>query len=183
MYPNYVSNVDETNKLAEKWLYDVIIMSIGHSSFEYELTKDRPMFNRHMAFTRSDLIQSSSFWINHCILTLSERICCDSNNTRVQNNSELLLKQEIDWIKHLSTKAFFIYKLKDGDSLNSARCLSANIDETEALIQLPWFDVKKIAQNYRSTKTEEAHESPWHRWDQFRAYADFNHRFRVSCLF
>ncbi|KAB7501407.1 Protein arginine N-methyltransferase 5 [Armadillidium nasatum] len=98
--------------------YDFVSVPLVHPRFVREhiegKAKDRPG-----AFTRSDLLLTSSDWNSLVVGRLSQTSCvlCESEEWTVRSNHEAALQQELTYAAHLGLPAIMV-------SLTSARCVN-----------------------------------------------------------
>lgn len=179
----HVTNLRDTIDVAEKASFNMIIGPVTHPQFRREFNEARPMVDQHNIFTRSDLILSADNWMLKYIMLLSPSIDCDSSDAVVRAQSEKLLHQELAWSMHLVQNGCFVVRLRRGDSANLARNLNGMLDQLGCiLIHVPWTNIRSERNEYRKKNGSIADNEwdPWHDWNKFRRYCDFNKRVKVK---
>lgn len=182
----HVTNLRDIIKMAEKASCNMVIGPVTHPQFWREFNESRPMVDYHKIFTRSDLILSADHWMLKYIMLLSPSIDCDSSDAVVRAQSEKMLYQELAWSMHLSQHGCFVLRLRSGASVNLARNLNGILEHLGCvLIQVPWTNIQNERNEFRGKKSGKVVDEewdPWHDWNQFRRYCDFNKRVKVILM-
>lgn len=126
LYRDHACDLPASIKFAERNGCDVIITSITHPLF-YRETEDTDISERHIQFTRSDLILEPVEWLNKIVAKLSNYVDCDSSDVSIRKQGERILRQEIALAQHLSSHGYMLINLKNTNTLNLARIITAEI--------------------------------------------------------
>lgn len=182
LYQDTVYEYETAIEFAAKANYQSITVPIAHRKFEREFVKE-PLKTRHNKFTRSDLLLSSSQWLNRVICRLSSNVDCDSEDDNVRKQGESTLRQEISYAEHLVQSGYIMMRLKNGNCANLARVVSYGLKGI-FLVEVPLVNPKITQQVWRSDVDEESQpDDTWNWWNNFRSYADYDSHVKVALEF
>lgn len=124
LYSDHATNLPAKLNFAQKNLCSVVITPIVNPLFKREF-EDEAVAEKHLRFSRSDLILEPVDWLNKIVAKISDHIDCDSPDENIRKHSEKILKQEITYAQHLSSQGFMLINLRGTNTLNLARIISA----------------------------------------------------------
>jgi len=140
-----VPDIRQVLQLASSSGFDFICAPIAHPRYRRELNnKNGPP--RPGAFTRTDLLLPGSDWSSLVVGKVSPWINVDSKCELTRKNSELAMKQELNFATHLSTPAIML-KLRGPENINLARIINSTILGThvqQIWLQVPLCDPKSL---------------------------------------
>lgn len=183
LYPEFVSDIQETLKIGKEAKYTRVVVPIVNPSLsqrEHEKYRDQ-----RKVFTRSDLLLDANSWNDNTILKIGEFNDCDSRDEALWKESVKNFKLELDWAKHQNTvNAVVLVPLKTDQCTNLARELVTKFDQFGlVLAEMPLIDKSYFTQMYAKTgdkiELSTASANIWRRWNQFRFTVDFNQQFKV----
>lgn len=167
---------------AAKSNYNSITIPLAHRRFEREFVKE-PLKTGHNRFTRSDLLLSSTQWLNRVICRLSCGVDCDSEDDNVRKQGESTLRQELSYAEHLVQNGYILLRLKSGNCANLARVTTVGLKGV-LLVEVPMVNPKVAQANWRSDADYECGaDDTWNWWNNFRSYADFDTHVKVALEF
>lgn len=169
---NFIQQADEAG-------HDFVVTPISHPTFRrvlnedksidvetQEIWRDRPVFNRN------DLVIKNADHSSRAIGLLADWIQLDASDADIRLNSELALKQEIDWACHISLAALIFPFLPKGSLCNTARAVNnavRSMSFTQFLVRVPLTDKANVQGNL-----------PWKQWNRFRTLTEFNTKINVA---
>lgn len=112
--------------------YNFFVTPIAHPQFVRNFT-DENLQQRHMAFSRSDLILEANEWHQWVIARVSDNIDLDSPDEIFRKHSEQTLMQEISFAEHLQN-GFVMIRLHSERTVNLARFVARKIKSKHLLI-------------------------------------------------
>lgn len=121
-YPPLVNDLQATIEENSKVGYHFFVTPIAHPQFVRNFTNN-DLQQRHMAFSRSDLILQTNEWITRVVARVSDYIDCDSPDESFRKHSERTLVQELSFAEHLQN-GFVMIPLHSERSVNLARIVS-----------------------------------------------------------
>ncbi|XP_057333940.1 protein arginine N-methyltransferase 5 [Microplitis mediator] len=169
---------------AQQSCYEFICIPLVHPQLKREFLSGTAK-DRHVAFTRADMILSTSDWNSLIVGRLSPHINVDSAIKHVRENSEAALAQELSLASHLGIPAI-TFKLHGtiDKNINLARIINnklVSVSNTQVWVQIPMENPLKQMMSYRTD--EEIHcESPWEWWNGFRFICDFDKKIGVALI-
>lgn len=125
LYQPVVNDLRSTINEISKDGYRFFITPIAHPQFVRNFTESQ-LQQRHMAFSRSDLILEANEWNQWVIARISDYIDCDSPDESFRRHSEQTLLQEVSLAEHLQN-AFVMFRLHSERTVNLARIISKKI--------------------------------------------------------
>ncbi|KAG8233089.1 hypothetical protein J437_LFUL013089 [Ladona fulva] len=167
--------------------FDFICLSIVHPRFKRELIGGKSK-NRTGAFTRSDLILSSSDWNNLIVGKLSPYLAVDSEDTHFRRQSEEALNQELMYAAHLCLPAVMV-TLRGPKNTNLARILQSKF-QSNSTYQV-WVHVfmespaitamqQRSDMNESEIALEKKKNDTWHWWNSFRSVCNFDKKLGLA---
>lgn len=126
LYKEHVSNLPEVIKFAEYNSIDMIITPIVNPLFHREF-EVATLSERHIKFTRPDLILEPNIWASKIICKLSDTADCDSDNYDVRMHAEKTIQQEINFAQHLACHGTMLMRLHGLNTVNLARTITRNL--------------------------------------------------------
>lgn len=119
LYKEHASDLPEAIKYAKTDAIDMIITPISNPLFyrDFDALKQR-----HVAFTRPDLIMEPITW---CKIT--DSIDCDSDDDNVRRHSEAIVKQELGFAQHVVQTGRVLVQLKGLNCMNLARVITREL--------------------------------------------------------
>ncbi|XP_053695032.1 protein arginine N-methyltransferase 5 [Sabethes cyaneus] len=164
---------------AVKLNYHSITIPVVHRRFEREFLEE-PLKTSHNRFTRSDLLLTSSQWLNRVICRLSSNVDCDSEDETVRKRGEAAMRQELSFAEHLVQNGYIIIRLKNANCANLARIIGYGLKGV-LLAELPMSSPKAAQKMWRSDLNNELQPSdPWTWWNNFRSCADTDVHIKVA---
>lgn len=130
LFNESVSDIEKSIGFAVDHGCDAIITPITHQKYKQEFNSaDQNIVERHLNFSRSDLIMMPSVWMNKVITKLSRDVLgCDSNDINIRKHAEALLSQEVAYANHCQSSAgSILVELKGTKTVNLARMLRGKI--------------------------------------------------------
>lgn len=124
LYREHASNLPEAVRNAETNLMDMIITPIANPLYYRDFDG---LKQRHLAFTRPDLIMEPTNWMSRVICKISDYIDCDSDDVNVRRHSENVVKQEIAFAQHVVQTGNLLVRLKGPENINLARMLTREL--------------------------------------------------------
>uniref|UniRef100_A0AAG5DYL6 Protein arginine N-methyltransferase n=1 Tax=Anopheles atroparvus TaxID=41427 RepID=A0AAG5DYL6_ANOAO len=169
----------EIEKAAKLNCQSVTIPTV-HWNFDREFVRE-PLRSKHGQFTRSDLLLSSTNWINQVICRVGENVDLDSPIDRIRKHSERTILQEISFAEHLVQHGYMYTKLKGANCANFARTVASGALKGTLLVEVPITNPKS-AQNCwrRDIEDDQAVQDTWQWWNAFRSYADYNQHVKIA---
>lgn len=125
LYQAVANDLRSTIKEISKDGYNYFVTPIAHPQFVRNFTDDQ-LQQRHMAFSRSDLILEANEWHQWVIAKISDYIDCDSPDESFRKHSERTLLQELSFAEHLQN-GFVMLRLHSERTVNLARFVSRKI--------------------------------------------------------
>lgn len=123
LYVNHANDLQYTLDLAQRNGFDSITTPLANPLFQREFHSS--IRDRHIPFSRSDLIFKSSQWLNGIVGRLNdEYIDCDSTSEQIRKHGEETLKQEMQFAEHTIQNGYCMIRLKGGKNMNLSRILS-----------------------------------------------------------
>ncbi|XP_052867617.1 protein arginine N-methyltransferase 5 [Anopheles cruzii] len=181
----HLDTVDELGpeiERAAKANFNSITIPVVHWRFDREFERE-PLRTKHQQFTRSDLLLSSTQWLNKIICRIADPVALNSPIERVRKQAERTLSQEISFAQHLMQNGYMYTKLTSETSANFARIVSSVLANGTLLVEVPMVN-PTVAQCCwrRDVDGEEppVADDPWKWWNTFRSHADFNHQVKVA---
>ncbi|XP_055638764.1 protein arginine N-methyltransferase 5 [Toxorhynchites rutilus septentrionalis] len=182
LYKDTVYELETAIEQAAKSSYHSITTPIVHRRFQREFV-DEPLKAKHNCFTRSDLLLSSSQWLNRVICKLSSNVDCDSLDENVRKQGEATIEQEKSFAEHLVQNGYMLVRLKNGNCANLARVLAFGLKGV-LLVEVPMSNPKITQATWRSDVDEkQPPEDTWKWWNNFRSYADFDSHIKIALEF
>ncbi|KXJ79026.1 hypothetical protein RP20_CCG002711 [Aedes albopictus] len=167
---------------AAKSNYNSITIPLAHRRFDREFVVE-PLKTSHQRFTRSDLLLSSTQWLNRVICRLSCSVDCDSEDDDVRKQAEATIRQEISYAEHVVQSGYILLRLKNGDCTNLARVSTVGLKGV-LLVEVPMVNPKASQAVWRSDADYDClGDDPWNWWNNFRSYADFDTHVKVALEF
>ncbi|XP_067002260.2 protein arginine N-methyltransferase 5 [Anabrus simplex] len=165
--------------------YDFTCLPIVHPRFKRELISGKCK-DRSGAFTRSDLILSSSDWNNLIVGKLSPYIDVDSQDPAQRRHAEEVLTQELTYASHLSLPAILI-ALRNSNHVNLARIIHNKIQAGCAYQIWVHLNMKNPALEamnlYADNEEYERHHQDmdtWEWWNHFRSVCNFEKKLGLA---
>lgn len=125
LYVNHANDLQYTLSQAQNNGFDSITTPLANPLFTREFTDPR-IRDKHLPFSRSDLIFKSTQWLNGVIGRLNdEGLDCDSDSGYVRKHAEETLKQEMQFAEHTIQNGYCMIRLKGGRCMNLSRTLSS----------------------------------------------------------
>ncbi|XP_058448223.1 protein arginine N-methyltransferase 5 [Malaya genurostris] len=182
LYQDTVYELETAIENAAKSNYHSITIPIVHRRFEREFI-DEPLKSSHNRFARSDLLLTSSQWLNRVICRLSSNVDCDSKDENVRKHGEATMRQEISYAEHLVQNGYILLQLKNGNCANLARLVTVGLKGV-LLIGLPMANPRLTHKTWRNDLDDEnVADDPWNWWNNFRSYADHDTHVKVALEF
>lgn len=179
----YVPDIRDVLQLSSGSGYDFVCVPIAHPRYKRELeAADGP--KRPGAFTRTDLLLPGSDWSSLVVGKISSWIDVDSNNSNVQKNSILAMKQELAFGAHLSLPSAMI-RIRKPNNLQLSQLI--NFTLLNSHLQQIWVHIPLISSYDKverdlfaddttlKLKNEQYSTDTWEWWNQIRNLCD-NHR-------
>jgi hypothetical protein len=85
---------------------------------------DKSKYERGYAFTRSDLLLSSSEWSTLIVGIISKHLCLESTNPDIRRNAEEMLQKELNFASHLGKIKKFKKIIEKKSSKKSSKKIS-----------------------------------------------------------
>ncbi|XP_055595784.1 protein arginine N-methyltransferase 5 [Uranotaenia lowii] len=182
LYQDAVYELETAIETAAKAGYHSITTPIVHRKFQREFI-DEPLKTLHSRFTRSDLLLTSSQWLNRVICQLSTDTDCDSELDEVRKRGEATIRQELSFAEHLVQNGVVLLPLRNGNCANLARLVTYGLKGT-LLVGIPMVNPKSVQSTWRNDVDDDLPlEDTWTWWNNFRSYADFNSHVKVALEF
>ncbi|XP_058818609.1 protein arginine N-methyltransferase 5 [Topomyia yanbarensis] len=182
LYQDTVYELETAIENAAKSNYHSITIPIVHRRFDREFVEE-PLKSSHNRFTRSDLLLTSSQWLNRVICRLSNNVDCDSKDENVRKHGEATMIQEISYAEHLVQSGYILLQLKNENCANLARIVSFGLKGV-LLVGLPMVNPKITHETWRNDLDGGTHANdPWSWWNNFRSYADYDSHVKVALEF
>lgn len=126
LYVNHANDLQYTLSQAQQNGFDSITTPLANPLFQREFSDKYPSTrDRHIPFSRSDLIFKSGQWLNCVIGRLNdEYLDCDSDCEDIRKHAEETLKQEMQFAEHSIQNGYCMIRLKGGKTTNLSRVLS-----------------------------------------------------------
>lgn len=99
-----------------------LITSIVNPNFDRDATSDK-----HIRFTRSELLMDPYKWEGAVIAKLSDPKDCDSSDDKIRLRAEAKLKQEMDFAQHLISRGRILIKLHGTKTSNLGRLVDSEL--------------------------------------------------------
>lgn len=179
--PDINSSLEATCKSG----FDFACMPIVNPRLKREFIEG-PAKNRPGPLTRSDLCLPSSDWNNLVVGKLSPWLQVDSTHYHIRKNSEMALKQELNFVAHLGLPAV-ILPLKSSQTVNLARVLNDHILSSYCPQQF-WIHVPLLSAKDQADRVFEGEdddmdsrevEDTWRWWNTFRSLCDSSKKLDV----
>ncbi|XP_068212824.1 protein arginine N-methyltransferase 5 isoform X2 [Palaemon carinicauda] len=182
------SNVYELNDCLQESSragYDFISVPVAHPRFKREHIHGKAK-KRTGAFTRSDLLLSSSEWNSLIVGRLSQVhiLNLEASNQSLRLNSEEIINQELIFAAHLGLPAI-TFSLSTDRCANIARLIHNRTIQGvcyQIWVRVPLQAPEEVASQYRSDK-EESEDGfaidTWNWWNKFHSICDIE---RKICL-
>ena len=113
---------------------------------------------QNYAFTRSDLLLSSSEWTSLIVAQTSRHLSLESCHAKIRKNAENCLQTELNFASHLGLPAIMI-ELNGPNNVNLSRIMYTFMLKTHN--SQVWCRIP-------INSTEKIKDDPWNWWDQFR---------------
>lgn len=201
LFNESVGDIEKSINFATDHGCNAIITPITHQKYKREFNSAKQhIVERHLNFSRSDLIMMPNVWMNKVITKLNRDVIgCDSIDMNIRKHSEAVLSQEVAYANHCQSSAgTILVELKGTKSCNLARLLKGKIAGKfilfykycnrivirflftgTLLAEVPMTDPKIITHSYATNNIEDG-EDTWQWWNKFRSYADYNCKFRLA---
>ncbi|XP_042862384.1 protein arginine N-methyltransferase 5-like isoform X2 [Penaeus japonicus] len=175
------SNIYELNdslQESSKAGYDFLSIPLAHPRFTREHV-DGKAKNRAGAFTRSDLLLSSSEWNSLIVGRLSPCpiLNLESSNNSLRQNSENTVTQELTFAAHLGLPAI-MFTLTTDRCCNIARLVHNRVVQGvcyQVWVRVPMQAPEELAAQYRSDKSPSEDGfgvDTWTWWNRFHSIAN-----------
>lgn len=127
LYVNHASDLQYTLSLAQTNGFDSITTPLANPLFQREFhERYEAIRDKHIPFSRSDLIFKSSQWLNYVICRLNdEYVDADSECDEIRKHAEETLRQEIQFAEHTIQNGYCMVRLKGGKTINLSRIMSS----------------------------------------------------------
>lgn len=122
LYKEHASALPEAVRHAETNGINMIITPVANPLFFRDFNGQR-----HLAFTRPDLIMEPATWVTKVVCKISDYINCDSDNENVRKHSEATVRQEMAFAQHVGPAGHMLVRLKGSNSMNLARILVRDV--------------------------------------------------------
>ncbi|XP_053677730.1 protein arginine N-methyltransferase 5 [Anopheles nili] len=157
-----------------------VTIPIVHWNYDREFVRE-PLRSKHSQFTRSDLLLSSSQWLNKVICRIGNNVHLDSPIDHIRRQAERTVRQELSFAEHLVQQGYLYTKLTGSNCANLARTVACNMSKGTLLIEVPMSN-PKLTQNgwRRDVEEEQTVENPWNWWNTFRMHADYNPAVKIA---
>lgn len=99
-----------------------LVTSVVNSNFCREPTSDK-----HIRFTRSELLLDPFQWEANIIVKLTDPKNCDSPDESLRLRAEAILKQELDFAQHLVSRGQILIPIHGTNTTNLARFIDAEL--------------------------------------------------------
>lgn len=96
----------------------------------------------------------------------------DSTDPEIRLCSELALRQEVDWARHISLPGVLFPCLPKGNLFNTARALNDVVSSTfgtQVYVKVPLADKNNLKDNL-----------PWKQWNRLRTLTEYNPKIQVA---
>lgn len=125
LYVNHANDLQYTLSLAQSHGFDSITTPLANPLFQREFHNEA-IRDKHIPFSRSDLIFKSSQWLNCVIGRLNdEHLDADSDCDVIRKQAEETLRQEMQFAEHTIQNGYCMVRLKGGKTINLSRILSS----------------------------------------------------------
>lgn len=144
LYKEHAADLPVTISFADHYTFDAVITPIVSPLFHREFVHEE-IANRHLAFSRSDLILEPNIWLHKVVAKFSDYIDCDSDDDNIRKHSEMTLKQEMAYAQHLAQHGYSLIQLKGTNSLNLARIVAENVQGKQNIFFLLRLNVHNFS--------------------------------------
>lgn len=86
-----------------------------------------PTSDKHIRFTRSELLLDPYQWESNIICKLTDPKNCDSPDATLRLRAEAILKQELDFAQHLVSRGQILIPIHGTNTANLARIIDAEL--------------------------------------------------------
>ncbi|XP_076069556.1 protein arginine N-methyltransferase 5 [Oratosquilla oratoria] len=180
------SSVPELNDVLQesgKSGYDFISVPLVHPRFKREHISGKAK-NRFGAFTRSDLLLSSSEWNSLIVGRVSNPADVESPVQHIRRNMEESIIQELTFAAHLGLPAIMI-SLKNDNCVNLARLVNNKVIQGvgyQVWVRVPMQAPLDEAAAFRSDiqKGEDDCTDTWNWWNKFHSIANIEKKIGVA---
>lgn len=182
LYLNAACNLVTEIENASKVNCSSVTVPIVHWNYEREFVRE-PLRSKHVQFTRSDLLLSSSQWLNRVICRIGDNLDLDSPIDCIRRQAERTIRQELSFAEHLVQNGYMYTRLTKGDCTNFARIVGCAVSKGTLLVEVPLTNPKLTQNSWRRdivVEEEQEVDSPWHWWNTFRTHADSNAVIKVA---
>ncbi|KFB42955.1 AGAP009048-PA-like protein [Anopheles sinensis] len=182
LYLDTAYDLEKEIENATKLQCNSVTVPIVHLNFDREFVRE-PLRTKHGQFTRSDLLLSSSEWVNKVICRIGENVDLDSPIDHIRKQAERTVLQEISFAEHLVQNGYLYTRLRGTNCANLARTVACGMTRGWLLVEVPITNPKAAQNGWRRDITDDdvqQVEDPWHWWNTFRSYADYNQQVKVA---
>ncbi|KAK8387035.1 hypothetical protein O3P69_018003 [Scylla paramamosain] len=166
--------------------YDFISVPLAHPRFTREHVEGKAKA-RQGAFTRSDLLLSSSEWNSLIVgkLTMASILNLESPVNSLRMNSEETLNQELTFAAHLGLPAI-TFSLTSDRCTNIARILHNKVVQGvcyQVWVRVPMQAPEEAASQYRSDRKQSADGfeiDTWTWWNKFHSVANIQKKIGLT---
>lgn len=180
---NHANDLQYTLSLAQNNGFDSITTPLVNPMFQREFDdKYHPIRERHIPFSRSDLIFKSSQWLNCVIGRLNDSyLDADSDCPTIRKQAEATLNQEMQFAEHAIQNGYCMVRLTGGRTQNLSRILS-NFNKCWLLVEVPMVDPKAAQLQWRRDVNADnvTLADTWNWWNNFRIHSDFHSKHRLA---
>uniref|UniRef100_A0A182TNK8 Protein arginine N-methyltransferase n=1 Tax=Anopheles melas TaxID=34690 RepID=A0A182TNK8_9DIPT len=182
LYLDTAGNLSKEIDSASKANCSSVTVPIVHWNYNREFVRE-PLRSKHGPFTRSDLLLSSTQWLNRVICRIGDNLDLDSPVDHIQRQAERTIRQEMSFGEHLVQNGYLYTKLSSTNCANFARTVGCTMFKGTLLVEVPITNPKLTQHGWRRDVAEDADatvESPWSWWNTFRCHADYNPTVKVA---
>uniref|UniRef100_A0A182NAP2 Protein arginine N-methyltransferase n=1 Tax=Anopheles dirus TaxID=7168 RepID=A0A182NAP2_9DIPT len=158
-----------------------VTVPIVHWNFSREFVRE-PLRSRHGPFTRSDLLLSSTQWLNRVICRIGDNLHLDSPIDHIRRQAERTIRQEMSFAEHLVQNGYLYTRLGGSNCSNFARTVGCTMFKGTLLVEVPISNPKLTQNGWRRDVPDEEQtvENPWSWWNTFRSHTDYNSSIKVA---